>query len=257
MYPAPGMVVMTPVASAPLSNPEKWSTGAMDCCAEPGGCGRCCYVACCMPCAAGKVAGSLPPDNGACCAGNEGGACVLHGLIGGSVYAAGALFFGVLTFAMVPIAGALTSCFHVSLRRGLKRHHGITDASGCCQDDWVLACCCDPCAVCQELREIDLRRPRVIAHPGGMLPPGHMVMNPMMGVAPPPPGMYAPPMQPGGAYPMQPMAQPAAYGQQPGLTPLPHQQQPPVVYRATVAPPQQPVAGYAPAGGFGADKSKY
>ena len=169
-YPAPGMMVMTPVSAATPAGHNKWSTGATDACAEPGGCSRCCFTACCMPCAVGKVAASLPPDNGACCAGSEGGACVLHCIIGGSVYAAGVMFFGLLTPALIPVAGALTSCFHVSLRRGLKRHHGIEDGSGCCENDWVLAVCCDPCAVCQEQREIALRRPQIM-HPGGMMPP--------------------------------------------------------------------------------------
>lgn len=252
-YPAPGMMVMTPVASAALADPTKWSTTAMDCCAEPGGCSRCCYVACCASCAAGKVAGSLPPDNGACCAGSEGGACIMHCLIGGSVYAVSSIFLGILTVAAVPVVGALTSCLHVSLRRGLKRQYGIADAPGGCDNDWVLAVCCDPCAICQELREIDLRRPQIMVHPGGMMPPGHMVMNPMVQRQYQQPMQ---PMQPGGGYPMQPMQpmQPAPYyqpGQQPGLTPLPPQQ--PVVYQATV----QPVAGYAPAQGYPSDKSKY
>lgn len=269
-YPAPGMMVMTPVASAalvrvpvsvpqqvrvraltgfiPQADPTKWSTTAMDCCAEPGGCSRCCYVACCASCAAGKVAGSLPPDNGACCAGSEGGACIMHCLIGGSVYAVSSIFLGILTVAAIPVVGALTSCLHVSLRRGLKRQYGIADPPGGCDNDWVLAVCCDPCAICQELREIDLRRPQIMLHPGGMMPPGTMMMNPMHPVQ----QQYA---QPGGGYPMQPM-QPAPYyqpgAQQPGLTPLPPQQ--PVVYQATV----QPVSGYAPATGYpSADKSKY
>ena len=245
-YPAPGMMVMTPVSAATPAGHNKWSTGATDACAEPGGCSRCCFTACCMPCAVGKVAASLPPDNGACCAGSEGGACVLHCIIGGSVYAAGVMFFGLLTPALIPVAGALTSCFHVSLRRGLKRHHGIEDGSGCCENDWVLAVCCDPCAVCQEQREIDLRRPQIM-HPGGMMPPPMMMMNPMM--MPPQPGQYMPPGQPA-MRPMQPMA-PQPYGQpgfaQGGMTPMPQAGVP--VYQATVQPPQQPVAvaGYAPA----------
>ena len=247
MYPAPGTVIMTPVATAPIADHAKWSTTATDMCAEPGGCGRCCFTACCMPCAVGKIAGSLPPDNGACCAGSEGGACVLHGLIGGSVYFVGALFFGGLTFGLVPVAGALTSCLHVSLRRGLKRHHGIADGTGCCENDWVLAVCCDPCATCQEQREIDLRRPQIMhaMHPGGMMPPGAVVMNPM---AHPPQGMYAAPVPPMQPVPPQPYGQ-AAYGQPAhvALTPLPQQPPPPVVYRATVEPPVQGVAGYAPA----------
>jgi Cys-rich protein (TIGR01571 family) len=171
---------------------------------------------------------------------------VLHCIIGGSVYAAGVMFFGLLTPALIPVAGALTSCFHVSLRRGLKRHHGIEDGSGCCENDWVLAVCCDPCAVCQEQREIDLRRPQIM-HPGGMMPPPMMMMNPMM--MPPQPGQYMPPGQPA-MRPMQPMA-PQPYGQpgfaQGGMTPMPQAGVP--VYQATVQPPQQPVAvaGYAPA----------
>ena len=252
-YPAPGMMIMTPVASAALANPDKWSTSATDVCAEPGGAGRCLYVACCMSCAVGKVAGSLPPDNTAICAGNECGACVLHGCIGGTVYFFGtAVTGGALNFAFVPVAGLLTSWLHVSLRRGLRREHLIDEPATCAENDWTLAICCDPCAVCQELREIELRRPRIM-HPGAMVPPPQVMMNPMM--AQPQPGMYA---QPGYGRPMQPMQptqpmQQPGYGQ-PGLQPLPPQQPTPV-YCATVSPPQQPVAGYTAPGGY--DKSQY
>lgn len=138
----------------------------------------------------------------------------------------------------------------------------------------MLAVCCDPCATCQELREIDLRSPQIM-HPGGMMPPGAMVMmNPMVAARPmvaPPGNYYVPPgaapmqQQQQQHYPMQAMqpqyGQPGFNG---GMTPMPMQQQQVSVYSATVQPllaplpPPQvgvPVAGYAAA--YPADKSKY
>ena len=52
--------VMANVAPASLK-PDGFQTGELDCCGQPGGCGRCCYVGCCMPCVFGDVAASLPP----------------------------------------------------------------------------------------------------------------------------------------------------------------------------------------------------
>ena len=55
--PAAMMATMAPA----LLKPDGFQTAETDCCAQPGGCNRCCYVGCCMPCAFGDVAASLPP----------------------------------------------------------------------------------------------------------------------------------------------------------------------------------------------------
>lgn len=236
-----------------------WNTRWDDCSGEPGGCGRCCSVSCCLPCSFGKLAGSLPRDNGACCAGNEAGACILHGLVSAPVYGVGVYFFCCFAVGLVPVVGALTSLLHTSVRRGLKRHHGIADEPGCAGADIPLAVCCEPCITCQELREVDLRAYGQAYGQGGIamavmptmfVPPGGMVMNPMQGQG----GQH--PQHPQ-QYAQQPQFVQPQYAQQPVYGMQQAQQQQPVqpqqtFYTATVQPMAAPPPAYGqPAGGAG------
>jgi hypothetical protein len=79
----------------------------------------------------------------------------------------------------MPVVGLLTSALHYNVRGAFKRHHGIAD-NGCCPDLAFLIFC-DACVLCQELRESDLRTPRLAVMPPTMvLAPQMAVMNPMM-----------------------------------------------------------------------------
>jgi len=129
--------------------------------------------------------------------------------IAGVLYAAATLFTGCGALAISPFvgasggavlgpsvahepaAGSLTCLLHKPVRKALKGKHGITVE----ENDTVLAMCCDFCILCQELREIDLRRKPVYVQ---MTP----MMNPAMGM--PTMGM---PMQPVQPMQMQPMVQ--------------------------------------------------
>jgi hypothetical protein len=59
------MQMMMPQPQAMVTHSgNRWGTHWSDACGEPGGCGRCMGVTCCMPCTFGRIAGSLPRDNG-------------------------------------------------------------------------------------------------------------------------------------------------------------------------------------------------
>jgi len=137
------------------SGEHVWQTDWNECCAQPGGCGRCCSVGCCAPCAFGRVVRQLPPGS-CCCAGNEVGACVGYALIGGSMYTAAGLF-GVPCFA-TPVVGVLLACANYPVRRALKAKYGIAQHPDVCPDCAVVTFC-ELCALCQEIREIELRQP--------------------------------------------------------------------------------------------------
>jgi hypothetical protein len=87
---------------------------------------------------------------------------------------------------------------HAPVRVAFKRQHGILAA----EQDCLLTMCCDPCVLCQELRELETRTtaaPAVMLNPGYVQPSGQMMMQPQPMMGQP----YAQPMQP-----MQPMMQP-------------------------------------------------
>jgi Cys-rich protein (TIGR01571 family) len=100
---------------------------------------------------------------------------VIH--LAGIFYAGGTLFFGLGALAMVPIISVFTSPLHYNVRKAFKGQNGIPHGPGCCPDMAYL-CFCDPCVLCQELRELDMRRPVVT-----MVSPMHM---PTMVAAPQP-----------------------------------------------------------------------
>jgi hypothetical protein len=175
-------------------------------------------------------------------AGNECGACCAYATVGGAFYAAGALLFGIGGIAMGPIigafclfavllphglrstrhlpaerstvrpralcvcvrAGVFTSCMHAPMRVAFKRQHGILAA----EQDCLLTMCCDPCVLCQELRELETRThaPAVVMlNPGYVQPSGQMMVQPQ-------PMMGQPMMAQPYAQPMQPMMQPMPMG---------------------------------------------
>lgn len=103
---------------------HSFHTGMCDCCAPPGGAGRCMYVLCCPYCAAGdvasKVGGSFCPD------------CCLP--------------------CMFPF---ISSCLWSSTRQIMKAKYDIRD--GDCCTDCLLHWLCPACMLCQTLNEIDHR----------------------------------------------------------------------------------------------------
>lgn len=81
----------------------------------------------------------------------------------------------------MPVVGLLTSALHYNVRSAFKRQHGIPD-NGCCPDLAFLIFC-DACVLCQELRELEFRTPRVQVLPPTMaVAPPMVAMNPMMTV---------------------------------------------------------------------------
>jgi hypothetical protein len=122
--------------------------------------------------------------------------------VGGIFYAAGVLFFGAGALAMAPVVSLFTSPIHWGVRKALKAQHGIAH-EGCCPD-FACVALCDPCVLCQELREIELRTaPPTMVVMSPMHQPGIMMMN----MQQPQPVMAQPMMaQPMMAQPM--MAQP-------------------------------------------------
>jgi PLAC8 family len=96
--------------------------------------------------------------------------------VGGIFYAAGVLFFGAGALAMAPVVSLFTSPIHWGVRKALKAQYGIAH-EGCCPD-FACVALCDPCVLCQELREIELRTaPPTMVVMSPMHQPGIMMMN--------------------------------------------------------------------------------
>jgi hypothetical protein len=71
------------------------------------------------------------------------------------------------------LAGTFTALMHAPMRQAFKANHGILTG----ENDCLLAWCCDPCIMCQELRELDARRPMVVMVNPGYVQPVQMVMQ--------------------------------------------------------------------------------
>lgn len=216
---------------------SSWQDQWNDCGAEP----ETCLLSCCCPCVQfGKnYAAVRPLTYGAhpqqTVEENKGACCLAALAYMGATYFCGCLGAGV------------AGCF---VRQEIKKKYGIT--TGECSDspsDFLLHCCCQPCALSQEWRELKFRadQPAAIAVPGGSIvgtrvqlgaqgPPlgvpvaaaypqqGPVPAQPVYGsvhgqpayVAQPPPGPQAQPAyysgQPGGQYPAQPQQQHMAPG---------------------------------------------
>eukprot|EP00959_Pyramimonas_sp_CCMP1952_P073497 1536275-Pyramimonas_sp.AAC.1 len=95
--------------------PGQFSTGLFDCCGEPGGCGECCYVFCCLSCAYGQIVEQLP-DTEVCCAGNGGGACCAHWSLAGLP----SLMACLLTCGVIPFGGIFGWCIHMETRTAIR-----------------------------------------------------------------------------------------------------------------------------------------
>jgi len=199
--------------------PGQWSSRYCDCCGEPGGCGRCCYVCWCGCCAHADIAASyVPPgdeEHGKFyCAGNWRGACLYFSLPA-LVNAAGAMV------GLGTVGSLLCGCLCCDRRGWVRAKYGVAGGKF---NDCMMVWCCGPCAMCQELREIDIRRtaaalaraaPRPVDAPEApvMVPEGAMPPSPAY---PPPSPAYFPPEQ---AYfppeqpfpPPQPAYQPPQY----------------------------------------------
>lgn len=206
---------------------SEWQDSWTDCSADS----ETCLLSCCCPCvqfgrnyavARSLTYGALPErvveDNrGACCA-----AALFH--------MAAAYFCGCLGTGVV-------GCF---VRQEVKKKYGIT--TGECSDstdDFMLHCCCQPCALAQEWRELKFRadQPAAIAVPGGSIVATRVAgaLSPPVGVAVaaacPQPGP-APAQAPYGSGQAQ-----AAYAQPIYVSPAPQAQ-------AAYHSPQSQQAGY-------------
>jgi hypothetical protein len=69
---------------------------------------------------------------------------------------------------------------HYQARQNIRRMFGMPTAYAC--EDVATLCCCEGCAMCQELNEVDLRAAAgmVPLQPGGVL-----IVNPVYYVPPP------------------------------------------------------------------------
>ncbi|KAJ3050794.1 hypothetical protein HK097_008224 [Rhizophlyctis rosea] len=111
------VVVVTQVVQRP---PKSWAHGLLDCF---GNLGFCCYACFCTPCAYGQNRQLLNKADG--CFGDCCLAC---------------------------ICSPFYSCIGAGSRGSIRTKYNIT-GDGC--TDWLSHCCCAPCALTQEKREID------------------------------------------------------------------------------------------------------
>jgi len=138
--------------------------------------GACIYTALFAPCAFGDMAAMAPPGAfpgaGSCI-----GACCLQNLLPG-----------------------LLNCM---AHTGLRNAYGI---QGDCCGDCVAGCFCTPCSICQQNREVQIRRAASAGQTGAgmaMMAPTQVVVNPVQYVqAPAPQVVYA--QQPQVVYAQQP-----------------------------------------------------
>ena len=78
--------------------------------------------------------------------------------------------------------------YHFSARQAIRRMFGMPTPRGC--EDGMTLCCCEGCAMCQELNELDLRAAAGHApQPLG----GYVVANPVPTVLVAPPQAYMAP----------------------------------------------------------------
>ncbi|KAK3264815.1 hypothetical protein CYMTET_26466 [Cymbomonas tetramitiformis] len=132
-------------------------TRISDCCAEPGGCGRCLYVACCPSCAYGQDM-ALMDNRSYMCAGSCCGSCFLY-------FAVGAFPVVVLELAKINMmylgnwTGLISSsCVVFGARRALRRKYGLQEPNSSALKDICLTTFCQPCVLCQQGREIAVRK---------------------------------------------------------------------------------------------------
>ena len=135
-----------------------WKTGLYQCCRSPA---ACCLVTWCPCLAYGRIVGSLP-EGSMICAGDECGASASFCLL----LALESLFRslkqqrggGFLLGATGEFASDLGEAYVVGRSRELLRaKYRIEKPMTCDQSDCFVAVCCVQCALCQELREIELR----------------------------------------------------------------------------------------------------
>ncbi|KAJ1437893.1 PLAC8 motif-containing protein [Sesbania bispinosa] len=104
----------------------EWSSGLFDCFDNP----KNCFITCCCPCITfGQIAEVVDKGSTSC-----GGSGALYTLI-----------------SCVSGCGWIYSCFY---RSKLRQQYRLKE-SPC--HDCLVHCCCDPCALCQEYRELEHR----------------------------------------------------------------------------------------------------
>ena len=80
----------------------------------------------------------------------------------------------------MPLVGVLTMGLHYNVRTAFKKQHGIVHDGPC--PDLALLAFCDACMLCQELRELEVRTPKVMTSmmPTIVAAPSPVAMNPMV-----------------------------------------------------------------------------
>ncbi|XP_031491234.1 protein PLANT CADMIUM RESISTANCE 3-like [Nymphaea colorata] len=124
----PVVVGPPPVQPMPIRSqtPIPWTTGLCDCCDD---CNNCC-LGCICPCVVfGQIAEIVDKGSSSCAT-------------SGALYSLINCFMGM---------GCLYSCFY----RSKMRAHFNLEESPC--PDWIVHCCCESCALCQEYRELKNR----------------------------------------------------------------------------------------------------
>eukprot|EP00656_Telonema_subtile_P053514 TRINITY_DN777_c0_g1_i4.p1 TRINITY_DN777_c0_g1~~TRINITY_DN777_c0_g1_i4.p1 ORF type:complete len:216 (-),score=25.83 TRINITY_DN777_c0_g1_i4:114-761(-) len=178
----PVMVQQTMVAAVggwnPPIIPNQFSTGLCDCC-NPGCC-TCCYGCCCTSCAYGDLAAMFTPVDDLCCTGNKCGACSVHYLSGACLTT---LIF-LVTCAYVPFLTFQSLVSH-GARGAIRQKFDLHDGGDKC-GDCVVHWFCDPCAIIQETKEMNLRL--AMQRPAGVV-----LIAPQAVCAPQQPVAYAQP----------------------------------------------------------------
>ncbi|XP_076927220.1 protein PLANT CADMIUM RESISTANCE 3-like [Bidens hawaiensis] len=110
----------------PMAAPGQWSTGLCDCYKD---CSACCLTYCCSFITFGQIAEIV--DKGTT-------SCVVHG-------------------AIYIMLGLLTGCacvYSFTYRSKLRQQYNLAEKP--C-NDFLVHCCCESCALCQEYRELKHR----------------------------------------------------------------------------------------------------
>ncbi|KAL1365851.1 hypothetical protein HN51_013809 [Arachis hypogaea] len=124
--PYPSSVDSSAYYQPPPRPPQEWSTSLCDCFSD---CGNCCITYWCPCVTFGRVAEIVDRGSTSCGA-------------SGALYALVCCLIG---------CGCLYSCFYRSkMRRQLN-----LKGSDC--GDCMVHCCCEPCALCQEYRELEMQ----------------------------------------------------------------------------------------------------
>lgn len=161
-----------------------WSTGLYDCCSDPG---IFCQTFWCPCITFGKIAAALPPGSSPF-AGDETSACFAYwglGVLAGAPQVGARARLGqgggrggrvVFSAGGAESAGAnVAEAYLVAkTRQALRQAFGIPPPPDCWHSDAFEGLCCARCALCQEMREIEIRAGAAAASRTVLRPPAVM-----------------------------------------------------------------------------------